>query len=72
MGKPFVVTPTPYRLNKVRDLTAKLHADRHLLSQPATIDQFSDLLAGPPAPAVEKRVADLRRTSTDYLDAAFA
>jgi hypothetical protein len=72
MGKPFVVTPTPYRLNKVRDLTAKLHADRHLLSEPTGVEEFADLLGLPPAPAVEQRVADLRHAGTSYLDAALA
>jgi hypothetical protein len=72
MGKPFAVTPTPYRLNKVRDLTVKLHADQHLLGEPVSIDHFSDLLAAAPGPAVAKRITDLRNASTAYLDAAFA
>ena len=72
MGKPFVVTPTPYRLNKVRDLTAKLAADRHLLREAPDPATFAALLASAPEPQVEQRIQDLRRSSTAYLDAALA
>lgn len=72
MGKPFVATPTPYRLNKVRDLTAKLAADRHLLREEPDAETFAALLSSPPGEAVQRRIADLRRSGHAYLDAALA
>jgi hypothetical protein len=72
MGKPFAATPTPYRLNKVRDLTAKLGADRHLLRDATDLESFSDLLESVPGEEVEQRIRDLRRSSQTYLDAALA
>lgn len=72
MGKPFAVTPTPYRLNKVRDLTAKLAADRHLLREATGVEPFAALLDVPPDGKVERRIADLRRSSGAWLDAALA
>ena len=72
MNKPFVACVTPYRLNKVRDLTAKLGAQRHLLREAPTDDHFAALLAEPPSEAVQRRIAELRQTSQAYLDAALA
>jgi hypothetical protein len=72
MGKPFVVTPTPYRLNKVRDLTAKLSADRHLLREATDVEQFAKVLDSRPGPEVERRIVELRGSSRAYLDAALA
>lgn len=72
MNKPFAATPTPYRLNKVRDLTGKLGAGRHLLRDPASLHAFSALLAEPPADTVRARIAELRQSSQAYLDAALA
>ncbi|GAA4017833.1 polysaccharide pyruvyl transferase family protein [Sphingomonas swuensis] len=71
-GKPFAATVTPYRLNKVRDLTAKLGADKHLLRGPTDLENFAELLDRPPAPQVERRIEELRGTSQAYLDAALA
>jgi len=72
LGRPFVATPTPYRLNKVRDLLAKLGADRHLLREATTPQEFADLLAEPPGEEVNARIRSLRRSSQAYLDAALA
>lgn len=72
MNKPFVACVTPYRLNKVRDLTAKLGAERHLLREAPTGAQFASLLAEPPSEAVQRRIAELRGTSQAFLDAALA
>jgi hypothetical protein len=72
MGKPFVVTPTPYRLNKVRDLTAKLGADRHLLREATDAETFADVLASKAGSNVEQRIRDLRQSSNVFLDAALA
>jgi hypothetical protein len=70
MGKPFVVTPTPYRLNKVRDLTAKLGAERHLLRGETEPEVFADILASKASESVEQRICELRQSSNAYLDAA--
>jgi hypothetical protein len=72
MNKPFAACVTPYRLNKVRDLTAKLGAERHLLREAPTDEAFAALLAEPPSAAVHRRIAELRRDSQTYLDAALA
>jgi hypothetical protein len=72
MIKPFAACVTPYRLNKVRDLTAKLGAERHLLREAPTDWEFAALLAEPPSEAVHRRIADLRRDSQAFLDAALA
>lgn len=72
MSKPFVATPTPYRLTKVRDLLTKLDADRHLLRDVAEREDFAALLAEPPEVRVRQRIHDLRRSSQAYLDAALA
>jgi hypothetical protein len=72
MNKPFVACVTPYRLNKVRDLTAKLGAERHLLREAPTDADFASLLAKPPADAVHRRITDLRGSSQAFLDAALA
>jgi hypothetical protein len=70
--KPFVACVTPYRLNKVRDLTAKLGAERHLLREAPTPETFATLLAEPPSEAVQRRITELRATSQAFLDAALA
>jgi hypothetical protein len=72
MGKPFAVTPTPYRLNKVRDLTDKLGAERHLLREEPAAGLFAELLGEPPARQVGERLQALRRSSSAYLDNALA
>jgi hypothetical protein len=72
MNKPFAVTPTPYRLNKVRDLTAKLAADRHLLREATSVKDFAALLDHPPEEQVGQRITELRRSSGAWLDAALA
>jgi hypothetical protein len=72
MNKPFVACVTPYRLNKVRDLTAKLGAERHLLREAPTVEDFAAILAEPPTETVQRRIAELRGDSQAYLDAALA
>jgi polysaccharide pyruvyl transferase WcaK-like protein len=72
MDKPFVACVTPYRLNKVRDLTAKLGAERHLLHEEPSDAEFAALLAEPPREQVHSRITDLRRQSQAFLDAALA
>jgi hypothetical protein len=70
MDKPFVACVTPYRLNKVRDLTAKLGAERHLLREAPSEAAFAGLLAEPPSEQVHRRIVDLRGQSQEFLDDA--
>jgi hypothetical protein len=72
MNKPFVACVTPYRLNKVRDLTAKLGAERHLLRDAPTDEALAAILAEPPSESVHRRIEQLRRDSQAYLNAALA
>lgn len=71
-GKPFVTVPTPYRVNKVRDLTAKLAAERHLLWDEPQPQALAELLSTPPSELVRRRITELRGTSREFLDAALA
>ena len=70
MDKPFVACVTPYRLNKVRDLTAKLGAERHLLRDEPTEAAFAAILAAPPSEQIHRRIVELRGQSQAFLDAA--
>lgn len=72
MNKPFVACVTPYRLNKVRDLTAKLGAERHLVRNAPTYEEFAAILTEPPSEAVQRRIAELSQTSQAFLNAALA
>jgi len=66
-GRPFVSAPSAYRFNKVRDLTAKLHAARHVVQEGATAGDIADLLDHPIAPAVGERIVTLRESSARFL-----
>lgn len=70
MDKPFAATVTPYRLNKIRDLTAKLGAERHLLREQPDAADFAALLEVGPAPDVKGRIASLRADSRAFLETA--
>jgi hypothetical protein len=72
MNKPFVACVTPYRLNKVRDLTAKLRAERHLLRDAPAYEDFAEILAEPPSAAVNRRITELRSSSSAFLGSALA
>lgn len=67
-GKPLATTPSDYRFNKVRDLTAALGAERHLVSEDTPLDLFHDALGRAPDAAVSQRIAQLRQHSDAYLD----
>jgi hypothetical protein len=69
-GKPFATTPTAYRFNKVRDLTAAVGAQHHMLDEEASTGLFHDLLDRPLDPAIPRRIAQLRACSEEYLEAA--
>ena len=71
-GKPFVTAPSDYRFNKVRDLTAALGAERHLVSEDTGAEDYDRLLGRPLDPGIGSRIASLRRASEDYLDGVLA
>lgn len=69
-GTPFVCASTPYRRNKLRDLTAKLDASAHLLDESSADEAYDTLLGQPLTPAIGERIATLRAQSSAYLDRA--
>ena len=69
--KPFACVTTPYRAHKVRDLTALIGASDRLVAECA-VATLPRLLCEQPAPAIFRRIADLRRQSDAYLDRALA
>ncbi|SFR77738.1 polysaccharide pyruvyl transferase family protein [Sphingomonas jatrophae] len=71
-NKPLVTAPSAYRFNKVRDLAAKLGAQRHIVGEDASATMLTERLATPPDPAITARIAELRASSTEFLRAALA
>lgn len=69
-GKPLAAVSTPYRHNKLRDLTAAVGCEERLLLDPPADGLVDELLDRPPGDAVEQRIADLRRQSHAFLDEA--
>jgi len=69
--KPFACTASAYRANKLRDLTAALGAERHLVREDAR-ERIADALDQPLAPEIGRRTAMLRAQSSAYLRAALA
>ena len=69
-GRPFVCESSSYRSNKVRDLAQAIGAEDRLVSEETPFSAFSVLLDEPPGQNVVQRIADLRRTSSEYLDRA--
>ena len=67
---PFVCAATPYRLNKLRDLTASLDAGRHLVDASTPDADYDALLGAPLDPALGERVAMLRVRSNSFLEQA--
>jgi len=65
--KPFACATSPYRMNKVRDLTEMLGAERHLLVPGAPID-LGPILDSPLDAAIGGRIAAMRDQSSAYLD----
>lgn len=68
--KPFACAPSPYRMNKVRDLTRAVDAGRHLL--PDGDFALAKALDAPLSPAIHDAIARLREQSDRYLDAILA
>ena len=71
-GRPFAAVSTPYRHNKLRDLTAALSASRHLVDEDTACAEIADLLGAPPASEIGESIRRLRGGSAGYLDAALA
>lgn len=71
-GKPFVTAPSEYRMNKVRDLALAIGASHRIVDADTDIAEIQRLLTTPPLPRVQERIAELRRQSNAYLDAALA
>lgn len=70
--KPFACAITPYRMNKVRDLTRVLGAEAHLLSEDAAPERFAEVLDNPLDPAITDAIVRLRATSEEYLQMVVA
>jgi hypothetical protein len=71
-GKPFAAVSMPYRFHKLRDLTAAVGAEQHLLSEPSRAGHVSELLRAPLESRITERIERLRARSSNYLDAALA
>lgn len=71
-GKPFATAPSDYRFSKVRDLTAALGAERHMVGEDASERFYQRLLSEPLAPTIPARIAELRERSNAFLEAALA
>jgi hypothetical protein len=65
--KPFATTLSEYRSNKIRDLMATVNAERHLVGETTTEDEYDAILTTPLAPAIAARIAALRHDSAVYL-----
>jgi hypothetical protein len=70
--KPFAAVASAYRSNKLRDLTHKLGAERHLVSEDEGAARIPDLLATPLDSAIPRRIEALRAQSDRYLRHALA
>jgi hypothetical protein len=68
--RPFVCAPSPYRLNKVRDLAQALGATRHIVAESTPSAAFAALLESPLDTGIAARIDTLRANSSAYLAAA--
>ncbi|WP_186417318.1 polysaccharide pyruvyl transferase family protein [Bosea sp. CS1GBMeth4] len=69
-SKPFACSPSAYRFNKVRDLSALLGLGERLVDDRSSQAQVDALLGEPPGDGVMRRIGALRAASFDYLDRA--
>jgi hypothetical protein len=65
--KPFACAASPYRMNKVRDLTRLLGAEQHLLDEAAGDEGLAAVLDAPLSKDISARIARLRGDSEAYL-----
>ncbi|MCA1652843.1 MAG: polysaccharide pyruvyl transferase family protein [Sphingomicrobium sp.] len=70
--KPLVTTPSDYRFNKIRDLTAALNASERIVNEASSPQWIGHLLETPLGGRVHERVVQLRAQSHAFLDAALA
>lgn len=70
--KPFVTVASDYRATKISDLLALVGDPARLRHEGGNPSDFRHLLATPPEPAVQHRIAALRQVSLDYLTHALA
>lgn len=66
-GRPFATAPSPYRFNKIRDLTDLLEATDHIVGPETVATTYDTLLSEPASEAVYRRINSLRRESGDFL-----
>ncbi|MBW8784411.1 MAG: polysaccharide pyruvyl transferase family protein [Novosphingobium sp.] len=71
-AKPFACAATPYRINKVRDLTRALSAERHLIEATTPERRFEQVLDDPLPPVIGRTIESLREHSDRYLRAVVA
>lgn len=67
-ARPFACVRSPYRLNKIRDLTVLLGASHHLVDERTSAATFSHLLSHAPDDAISAKIESIRTTSNSYLD----
>jgi len=70
-GRPFVCAASPYRRNKVQDLTRILGLQDHLVADGVSDADFADRLASLPGDLPD-RLSTARAASTRFLDHALA
>jgi hypothetical protein len=70
--KPFACVPSTYRFNKVRDLTAGVGAQRHLVQEDTPSEELVSLLDQPLDRRIGENIKAMRRTSNRYLDHVLA
>lgn len=70
--RPFATTPSPYRFNKIRDLTGLLGAADHIVGPETAAATYETLLSEPASEQVYRRIEGLRKESGDFLRDALA
>ena len=71
-ARPFVSALADYRVNKVRDLIARVGAERRLVSGDSPPSAVAAALDDPLEPEIANRLSGLRRRSESWLDLALA
>ncbi|NJC40345.1 hypothetical protein GGQ87_000603 [Brevundimonas alba] len=71
-ARPFVTALTDYRVNKIRDLTARVGAGLRLVEEGSSAADYAAALDEPLEREITTRLAALRQRSEAYLDLALA
>lgn len=66
-GKPFACAATPYRRNKLRDLTRQVGAAAHLVDEATGAEAYHALLGSPLDPVIPATIARLRQSGDAFL-----